>query len=120
KVRVRRSGMDVRARKGYWAPSLTEIERARTDVAAAEAVPAEVSSALTALSSPRPDRTIDVWIGAAAGADRRPQMTVAWTPRPQRDRSVDLGRAVSIAVRGADGERVFEQPLEAGRFSFPA
>ena len=40
KVQVRRRGVTVRARKGYWAPNLTDVERARTEAAAGEAVPA--------------------------------------------------------------------------------
>src|SRR6266849_2866372 len=83
KVRVKRSRVDVLARKGYWAPKLADMERARTEAAAADAVPSDVTSAWAVLSTARADRTFDVWTGAARGADRQPEVTVAWTPRSQ-------------------------------------
>ena len=39
KVRVKPSGLDVRARTGYWAPSVAEIDRARVKAAEAEIPP---------------------------------------------------------------------------------
>ena len=35
-VKVKRSGIDVRARRGYWAPAATELEKARAEAAAVE------------------------------------------------------------------------------------
>ena len=117
-VRVKRSGVDVRARKGYWAQTLAEIEQARADAAAATAVPPDVSSALAALSSVRAERMLDVWAGIAVGTDRQPQVTVAWTPRAPSNPKVDQGRTVSIIASDAGGEREFKTSFAAGRFSF--
>ena len=39
-VKVKRSGIDVRARRGYWAPNATELEKARTEAAAAATISA--------------------------------------------------------------------------------
>ena len=69
-VKVKRSGIDVRARRGYWAPNATEIERARTELAAAAAIPADVTSAMAVLSAARADRLVDVWAGAGARRGR--------------------------------------------------
>ena len=117
-VRVKRPGFDVRARKGYWAPSLADRERARTEAAAAEALPADVSIALAALAPARAERLVDVWVGTARGTGGQAAVTVAWTPRPGRTAGAE--RTVSIAAKGAGGDRVFDTPLDAGRVSFEA
>jgi len=123
KVRVKRSGVDVLARKGYWAPKLADMERARTEAAAADAVPSDVTSAWAVLSTARADRTLDVWAGAARGADRQPEVTVAWTPRSQPARpgqAAGSAPTVAITARGPGGERMFDAPLDAGRLTFTA
>lgn len=117
-VRVRRPGVDVRARKGYWAPSLTEVEHARAEAAAADARPADVTSAMAAMSAPRADRMLDLWIGTARGVDRQPEVTVAWTPRPGR--TPGRGWTVSVTSRSAGGTRGLDGPLETGRLTFTA
>ena len=81
KVRVKRRGVTVRARKGYWAPTVTELERARTDAAAGEAMPADVTSALAVLSTARADRTVDLWVGTERGSNGLARVTAAWTLR---------------------------------------
>src|SRR4029077_10548301 len=40
-VKLKKPGIDVRARKGYWAPKASEIEHARTEAATAGAIPAD-------------------------------------------------------------------------------
>jgi VWFA-related protein len=119
-VKVKRSGLDVRARKGYWAPNLTDLERARTEAAAGDAVPPDVTSAMAVLSTARAERTMDVWAGAGRAANGQAEVTVAWTPRAQPGRAIDPGRTVSVAVKGAGGERSFDSRLDAGGLSFPS
>jgi VWFA-related protein len=119
-VRVKRSGGDVRARRGYWAPNATEIEHARTEAAAGSAIPADVASAMAVLSSARADRMVDVWVGAARGADGEPAVTVAWTLRTPAGREADSTRTMSVAVKDAGGDRSFDAGLDAGALSFPS
>ena len=119
-VRVKKPGVDVRARKGYWAPSLTDMEKARTEVAAAEAVPADLKSAAVVLAPPRADRMLDLWIGTARGADHQSEVTVAWTPRPAPGAAAIPNRTVAVTLRGSGGDKVFESPIDAGRVAFPA
>ena len=117
RVKVKRSGLDVRALKGYWAPNLTEVERARTEAAVADAVPADVTKASTLLAAARAERVFDVWAGASVEADQA-AVTVAWTPRTRAGRSAVAGWTVSVAVKGAGGERSFDAPLGNGGLSF--
>lgn len=124
KVRVKRSGVDVRARRGYWAPNLTELERARAEAAAGDAVPADVTSALAVLSTARADRALHLWVGTRRGSGGQADVTVAWTPRAQAGEKpgekIAPAKTVSIAARGAGGERDFEAPASAGALSFAA
>ena len=119
-VKVKRPGLDVRARKGYWAPKAADLEHARTEAAAGGAVPADVTSAMAVLSTARADRIVDVWVGAERGANGQPTVTVAWTPRTATTRVADSTRTVSVSVRGAGGDRSFDARLDAGALSFPS
>lgn len=117
KVRVKRRGVTVHARKGYWAPTLTELERARTDAAAGEALPADVTGALAVLSTARADRTVDLWVGTERGSNGLARVTAAWSMRAPA--SVLTNGTVSITARGGGGDQVFEAPLDAGGLAFP-
>ena len=119
KVRVNRRGVTVRNRKGYWAPNPTERERARAEMAATEAIPTDVTSALAELSA-RPEHAIDLWVGVDRGADGQPSVTAAWTSRQIPPAAAARPDTVSITARGIGEDRVFEAPLAAGRLSFPS
>jgi VWFA-related protein len=118
-VKVKRPGIDVRARRGYWAPNATDLERARTEAVAAEAIPQDVTSAMAILSTARAERLVDVSVGAEGGADGRSSVTVAWTPRPGTGRQ-DPARTVTLSVKGAGGDRSFDAGLGDGALSFPS
>ena len=118
-VKVKKAGIDVRARKGYWAPNATDIEHARAEAAAAGAIPTDVTSAMAVLSAARAERILDVWVGAQRGADGGPSVTVAWAPRAAAGRA-DPTRTVSIAVKGAGGDRLFDARLDTGALTFPS
>ena len=115
KVRVKRAGLDVRARKGYWAPSSTDVDRAARE--AANDTPPQVSSAIATLSATRPERLLDLWAGATRAADGSAALTLAWTPRAGRT----AGQTGSLAVTAhtTDGDETFEAPLASRRLSFP-
>lgn len=119
-VKVKRPGIDVRARKGYWAPNASDVERARTAAAAADAIPADVTSAMAVLSAARAERIVDVWAGAERGPNGGPAVTVAWTPRAAAGQPANATRTVSVAVKDAGGDRSFDARIDAGALSFPS
>ena len=119
-VKVKRPGIDVRARKGYWAPNATDVEHARTEAAAAEAIPSDVTSAMAVLSAARAGRTVDVWVGAERGGPDAASVTVAWTPRAPAGRGDAAARTVSVVVKGAGGDRTFSAAIDAGSLTFPS
>jgi VWFA-related protein len=78
-VKVKRSGVRVLARQGYFAPSAKELEKA-ADASARTLEPA-VAGALDALAQRQPGkRPVDVWVGMAKASDGRTKVTVAWEP----------------------------------------
>jgi VWFA-related protein len=114
-VHVKRPGVDVKARTGYFAPSAVEIEHARVKAAEAEAPP-EISKALSTLvDAPHMTVSGDLWAGASFGAGGKPRISVVWTPR-------DPAAHDTVSVRATDdaGRVLFEGPLDAGRASFDA
>lgn len=49
-VKVKQDGLQVRARSGYWAPSLSSVTAARRKTAEAPTLPAEITAALSQLA----------------------------------------------------------------------
>jgi hypothetical protein len=99
------------------------LERARTDAAAGEAMPPDVTSALAVLSTARADRTVDLWVGTKRGSHGLARVTAAWTMRAQasvaQSPALRTIGTVSITARGGSGDQVFEAPFDAGGVSFP-
>ena len=78
-VKVKRSGLDVRARKGYLAFTPEEVERA---VAPPKAGPPKaVADALGTLAVSRRS-LIRTWIGMSPGANGKTKVSFVWEPMP--------------------------------------
>jgi VWFA-related protein len=117
RVRVKPSGLEVRARSGYWAPSVSEMESARKKAADAT-LPPDVQQALAELPSASARRAVDLWIGTAIQQDR-PVVRLSWSARPP---AAGNALAASVAVTATHGETtVFEGPIatEGGSFDAP-
>jgi VWFA-related protein len=79
-VKVKRRGLRVTARRGYWAP--TEKE---TTAAPAAPVEPGLADALSQLSDPRSARPVDVWIGVSRGAGDHTRVSVTWEQTSSRE-----------------------------------
>jgi hypothetical protein len=80
-VRVKRPGVEVKARTGYFAPSLADTDAAAKKTAEHTAPP-EITKTLEPLVS-APNVTVmgDMWAGAKPGTGGAPSITAVWTPR---------------------------------------
>jgi VWFA-related protein len=78
KVRVKRSGVEVRARKGYWA--LNAEQTARALAPAKPEMPKPMEAALAAINRPSRAAVVQTWVGTSRGENGKTRVTVVWEP----------------------------------------
>jgi hypothetical protein len=107
-VNGNRRDVHLRARKGYWAPTLDEIQRANVLAHANDPRPA------LQLQPPRHiSPMIRPWFGVARGANGKTRVTFVWEPAGAvpGDRRVRTPSRVEFKVLGADGTIMFDVPV---------
>jgi hypothetical protein len=105
KVRLNKGDYEVRARSGYFAPTVGDMERGRAKAAAAE-LPPDIERALGELSAmERSDRPIGYWIGMARGEGGLTRVTIAWAPRASASTAGEI--ALAIGAASPDGRSYF-------------
>jgi VWFA-related protein len=101
KVRVKRSGTEVRARAGYWAPRAEDMARAVAATAEAK-LPTAIEKAFAELTPANATRYAEIWHGLVPDEDCC-DIQVAWTPRASRGGDTEAVR-VSLEASTAGGE----------------
>ncbi|HEX5475930.1 MAG TPA: VWA domain-containing protein [Vicinamibacterales bacterium] len=102
-------GLDVRARKGYWA--YTVEDAARATAAPKPEAPSAVRTALNDLAEPVRGRAARFWIGTARAADGKANVTFVWEPIPpapgDRPDSDTTAARVALTATAPDGRPLF-------------
>jgi VWFA-related protein len=111
KVKVKPPNLDVRARSGYWAPSVADVERAKATAAAAE-IPPDIRRALSDLPSTNARRTIDLWIGTSVDAGRS-AVRLSWSARDTGATAATAKPAQVTAVAMQGESKAFDGPVAA-------
>jgi VWFA-related protein len=108
-VKVRRPGVEVRARKGYWAYTTEDVARANAPEKAGP--PPEVSNALSAIAEPASaGRAARFWIGTERGQNGQAHVTFVWEPiggSTADHRGSETAARVSLTATAEDGRPVF-------------
>jgi VWFA-related protein len=108
KVNVKRKGVEIRARKGYWAYTVDDVARANAP-RKEDTVPTPVSTALNDLAAPARDRTAHFWIGTTRGENGLTHLTFSWEPVPvvPGQRAEDPPARVALTVMSLDGRQIY-------------
>lgn len=123
RVTVKRPGVEVRARSGYWAYSDEDVARASRPVFTR---PAEVERAFDAMADP-PGGLIRSWWTADRRDDGRSDVTLVW--EALRTTGTSVPAQVSVTASTPDGDLVYRGRVAreadpagrvAGRVTFPA
>lgn len=108
-VKVKRPGVEVRHRPGYWALTSADAIRMTTAPTPA-AAPSSVEAALAATAVPR-SRFMRTWIGAERGENGKTRVTFVWEPMPARvgvsDQASQQPARVMMTASGSDDSSYF-------------
>jgi hypothetical protein len=114
KVRLKRRGLDVRHRKGYWA--LTPQDTARALEPAPDR-PKDLDAALASITArPRAQHSpIRTWFGTSRGENGRTRVTFVWEPiPPSPGLKAEAASAVTVTAISPSGDPYYRGRVPDG------
>ncbi|MBP6715451.1 MAG: VWA domain-containing protein [Acidobacteria bacterium] len=125
KVSIKRKGVELRSRKGYWAMSPDDVERAAAP--SKPVLAADLAEALASVSEPERGHPVRTWVGFDRAEDGRSMVTLVWETAPNVA-AADAPEQLSVVANFVTGDLLFRgkvardpQALKpSGRVSFPS
>nr|MBP6716956.1 hypothetical protein [Acidobacteriota bacterium] len=125
KVSIKRKGVELRSRKGYWAMSPDDVERAAAP--AKPVLAADLAEALASVSEPERGHPVRTWVGFDRAEDGRSMVTLVWETAPNVA-AADAPEQLSVVANFVTGDLLFRGKVArdpqaltpSGRVSFPS
>jgi hypothetical protein len=114
-VKTKRPGVEIRARKGYWAYTAEDVSRATS--AAAAGPPPAVSGALNAIAAPSRDHAARFWTGTDRADAGKTRLTFVWEALAPKDAARSMGNVatrIQLTAMAPDGRPLFRGKVPEG------